>query len=268
MTELYISSLRNPRVVAARKLTQRKQREAQGRFLVEGLQLLYMALDGEYTPLEVFYCEDLFTGEHAPDLLTRFEQSSAALVPVSAEVMGSLSQRDTPQGIVASFALPETALDSIDLADDSLLLVLDRLRDPGNVGTLICTADAAGAAGVVLLTPSVDLYDPKTLRGSMGSLFNLPVIAQDDPETLFDWIKTRELRLIGADAARGTAWSGFAWPAGAALVLGNEAQGVSDDVAARIENWVALPLYGRAESLNVAVAGGILMYAWAAAHLV
>jgi TrmH family RNA methyltransferase len=216
--------------------------------------------------LEVFYCEDLFTGDHAPELLRRFAETDAALLPVAAEVMDSLSQRDTSQGIAASFALPETGLESIELSGDSLLLVLDRLRDPGNVGTLLRTADAAGAAAVVLLTPGVDLYDPKTVRASMGSLFNLPVVLHDDPAELFAWIRVQGLRVVGADAARGTTWTAMHWPAAAALLLGNEAQGVSDDLVAEVDDWVALPLYGRAESLNVAVAGGVLMYAWAAVH--
>jgi TrmH family RNA methyltransferase len=264
-SDLLITSLRNPRVVAARKLSQRKQRQEQGRFLVEGLQSLYMALESSYMPLEVFYCEALFSGDHAPQVLRRFAATDAALVQVSAEVLQSLSPRDSPQGLIASFALPEPSLASIHLGGNALLLVLDRLRDPGNVGTLLRTADAAGAAAVILLGPSVDPYDPKTLRASMGSLFNLPVLTHDDPGNLFRWIATQGLSVIGADATRGTVWTGMQWPGAVALVLGNEAQGVSEDVAAHISEWVALPLYGRAESLNVAVAGGILMYAWAAA---
>ena len=151
-SNLVITSLRNPRVVAARKLSQRKQRQEQNCFLVEGLQLLYMALDAGYPPLECFYCEADFTGSSAPDLLTRFDQAGAALIPVSAEVIQSLSQRDTSQGLAASFALPETNLELITLAPNSLVLVLDRLRDPGNLGTLLRTADAVGAGAALLLS--------------------------------------------------------------------------------------------------------------------
>jgi TrmH family RNA methyltransferase len=261
-----ITSTRNPRIVDVRKLDQRKHRQEQGRFAVEGLQLLVMALDGGYTPLEVFYAPDLFVGETAPNLLKRFKQSAAQFVEVSADVMRTLSERDTPQGIFVTFKLPEAGLESLVLNGDELVIVLDRLRDPGNVGTILRTADAVGAGAVVMLTPGVDLYDPKTVRASMGSLFNLPVIQTDDAAALFEFLTNIGMSIIGADAARGQAWTQVRWRGGVTLVLGNEAQGVSDDLEPYITDWAALPVYGKADSLNVAVAGGILMYAWASAN--
>jgi TrmH family RNA methyltransferase len=167
--------------------------------------------------------------------------------------------------LVATFALPDSKLNTLKLLPDSLVLVLDRLRDPGNVGTLLRTADAVGAGAVLLLTPAADLYDPKTIRASMGSLFNLPVIAVNDPAGLFTWLARNELRVLAADS-RGQPWTAQDWQGGVALVLGNEAEGLSADLLMRIEDFVALPIYGQAESLNVAVAGGVLMYAWAAAN--
>lgn len=261
-----ITSTRNPRIVDARKLDQRKHRQEQGRFAVEGLQLLGMALEGGYAPLEVFYAPDLFAGETAPNLLKRFKQSAAHIIEVSAEVMRALSERDTPQGIFATFKLPDAGLESLVLSGDELVIVLDHLRDPGNVGTMLRTADAAGAGAVVMLTPGVDLYDPKTVRASMGSLFNLPVMQTDDAASLFEFLTNIGMRVIGADAARGQVWTQVTWRGGAALVLGNEAQGVSADLEPHITDWAALPIYGKADSLNVAVAGGILMYAWVSAN--
>jgi TrmH family RNA methyltransferase len=263
---MIITSVRNPRIGAARKLDQRKHRQEQGRFAVEGLQLLGMALDGGCQPLEIFFCPDLFRGETAPALLERFAQTDAALVEVSPEVLASLSDRDTSQGLFAVFSLPQAGLESLPRLAGRLALVLDRLRDPGNVGTLLRTADAAGAGAVILLTPGVDLYDPRTVRASMGSLFNLPAIQTPDTAGLFRWLADSGLRVLGADAARGRRWTDIDWHGGMALVLGNEAQGLADDLSARISEWAALPVYGKADSLNVAVAGGILMYAWAAVN--
>lgn len=261
-----ITSIRNPRIAAARKLDQRKHREEQGRFGVEGLQLLGMALDAGYRPQEVFYCEDLFAGETAPALLQRFRQTPADVIAVSAEVLRALSERDTPQGLFATFQLPDTGLDTVLLRGDELVIVLGRLRDPGNVGTILRTADAVGAGAVLLLTPGVDLFDPKTVRASMGSLFNLPVAQTGDAARLFARLSAAGLRVIGADSARGQLWTQVDWRGGMALVLGNEAQGLSDDLSAHITDWAALPIYGKADSLNVAVAGGVFMYAWAAAN--
>jgi TrmH family RNA methyltransferase len=274
-----ITSTRNRRIVDARKLDQRKHREQQERFLVEGLQILHMALDtaqevaqeaaqgAKAHPREVFYCEELFTGAEAPALMERFRQTEAELVPVSEYVMQALSERDAPQGIAATFALFETPFESIHPAGNSLVVVLDRLQDPGNVGTLIRTADAVGAAAVVLIEPCVDPFDPKTVRGSMGSLFNVPLVRTEDVSALFDWLHDRGLRPVGADAHRGEIWGQGLWQGSMALILGNEARGLSKDVCEHVENWVRLPIVGQAESLNVAVAGGVLMYAWLRANL-
>jgi TrmH family RNA methyltransferase len=261
-----ITSTRNRHIVDARKLDQRKHRQRQGRFLVEGLQLLHMALDASARPIEVFYCESLFAGTEAPSLLGRFREAGAALLPVSEHVMDALSQRDAPQGLVATFALFETSFQELALTGQELVVVLDRLQDPGNVGTLIRTADAVGAGAAILIEPCVDVFDPKTVRGSMGSLFNLPLVRTDDVPQLFSRLRAGGLRLVGADAGRGSDWGEGLWSGGVALVLGNEARGLSDDVRAHLQGWARLPIVGQAESLNVAVAGGVLMYAWLQAN--
>ena len=257
-----ITSTRNPRVVQARKLTHRKHRVRQGRFLVEGLQILHMALDAGARPLEVFYCEELFTGPEAPALLKRFRAAGATLVPVAPRVLASLSERETPQGLIATFALFEHRLDAVPPRGGDLYVVLDRLQDPGNLGTLIRTADAVAARAVILLEPCVDPFDPKTVRGSMGSLFNVPLVRTKDVAGLFSWFQAHGVRPLGADAHQGALWGEGCWRGNVALVLGNEARGLSPDVRERVREFVRLPIVGKAESLNVAVAGGILMYLW------
>lgn len=266
MTMPTITSVRNPRIVEARKLDQRKHRQQQERFAVEGLQLLHMALESGARPLDVFYCEALFTGAEAPMLLKRFREVGADLVPVTQEVMTALSDREAPQGIFATFALQPLRLDQLVLTGDDLVVVLDRLQDPGNVGTILRTADAADAAAVVLLIPCVDPFDPKTVRASMGSLFNVQIVQTADPAALFEALRAAGLTPMGADAKRGRAWTEVDWRGGMALVLGNEARGLSEDVAPLITTWASLPIRGKAESLNVAVAAGVLMYAWVQAN--
>ncbi len=261
-----ITSTANPRIVAAAKLTERKERQKQGRFLVEGLQALHMALDGGWEPLEVFFCEALFTGTAAPELLERFAQTSATLVPVAPHVLERLSEREVPQGIVASFALRHFHLEDLSWSDPALMVVLDRIRDPGNLGTLLRTADAVGAAALLLLPPAVDPFDPRAVRASMGSLFNLPLVVADDGHRALQALRARGLRLLGADAHRGVAWGTGLWSGSVALVLGNEAQGLAPELLPLITDWVHLPMYGKADSLNVAVAGGVLMYAWRQAN--
>src|SRR5512140_2492041 len=145
-----ITSANNPYIVEARKLSQRKYRQRQGRFLVEGLQILHLALDAGFIPLEVFYCESQFAGREALALLDRMRQISATLLPVSDHVLATLSQRSGTQGIVATFATFDTALNTLRLTGQELIVVLDRLQYPGNIGTVIRAADAVGAAAVIL----------------------------------------------------------------------------------------------------------------------
>jgi TrmH family RNA methyltransferase len=286
-----ITSTKNPRIVEARKLTQRKHRLRQNRFLVEGLQLLAMAVQAarppdanfRIKPLEVFYSEALFTGETAPRLLAQLTEAGAQAIPVAPKVMDSLSERDTSQGLAATFALRELeySINELEqlisqppprptspaplLSDPSvsLLLVLDKLQDPGNLGTLIRTADAVGARAVILLEPCVDPFDPKTVRGTMGSIFTTPFARTKKPDELWPRLTKRGYRLVGADASRGQpTWQSEVLMGPVALVLGNEARGLSHELHPHLTDYVSLPLYGQAESLNVAVAGGVLMYEW------
>lgn len=262
-----ITSVKNQKIIDLRKLDQRKQRKAQACFAVEGLQLLGMALDGGHAPLDIFFCEERFAGQTAPALLQRLIAAGGQPNPVSAAVMDSLSERDAPQGLIATFPLFEASVEQLTTrpTGPALLVVIDRLQDPGNLGTLIRTADAVAAAGVILIEPCVDPFEPKTVRGSMGSLFTLPIAKTDDPAALFARLAHSGYKVTGADGYKGRLpWeaAGEELLGAVALVLGNEARGLSADLRPRLTHWVRLPLLGQAESLNVAVAGGVLMYQW------
>lgn len=256
-----ITSRQNARVVAARRLVERKQRRQQGRFLVEGVKLLELALQAGARPREAFVCHEQLVPAAAP-LLARLQVARAELLPVSSGVMQALAEREAAEGLVATFDLWETSLDDLRLPGNDLVLVLDRLQDPGNLGTLIRTADAVGASGMVLIEPCVDPFDPKVVRGSMGSLFHLPLVRSGDVDGLCVALRARGLRIVAADAHQGVDWGQGLWQGSVALALGNEARGLSPDVALHIDAWARLPIAGQAESLNVAVAGGVLMYTW------
>jgi TrmH family RNA methyltransferase len=189
------------------------------------------------------------------------------MVAVSPYVMATLAERDVPQGIVGTFNLFETSLQGLSVSGRGLILALDRLQDPGNLGTLIRTADAVGAAAVILIEPCADPFDPKTVRGTMGSLFNVPLVRVSDVLELFAWIQEKGFRVVGTEAQQGRMWGESLWTGGVVLVLGNEARGLSNDVRSFVEAWARMPIMGKAESLNVAVAGGVLMYAWLRANL-
>ena len=257
-----ISSLRNPRVVRVRKLAQRKHRQRQGRFLVEDLQALHMALDASIQPHEVFYCEALFEGIHAGRLLERFGSTQAELIAVAPHVMEALSERPRAQGVMAVFAAFDQPLYSLQLQPHSLVIILDRIQKPANIGMLLRTADAVGAAAVILLESCADPFGPLSVRGSMGSLFNVPLVRSTRLSELGKWLQERNVRLIGADPHCGQMWNPDVWQGRIGLVLGNERQGLSEQLRPWIDQWVQIPMVGKTESLNVAVAGSVLMYAW------
>ncbi|MBE7471900.1 MAG: hypothetical protein DPW09_04310 [Anaerolineae bacterium] len=288
-----ITSTKNPRLIEARKLAERKHRRQQNRFLVEGLQLLSLAVEVMGTPqgrtrvkpLELFYSKDLFTGETAPRLLAQLTQAGAEAIPVAPHVLDTLSERDVSQGLAATFALSnlEYSLDELiqlyrpptfqpsnlptfqpsTSSPPRLLLLLDKLQDPGNLGTLIRTADAVGVQGVILLEPCVDPFDPKTVRGTMGSLFTMPFARTKDVAQALVWLAEQGFRLVGADGQQGELpWQSEVLVGPVALVLGNEARGLSPELRPHLHRYVRLPLRGHAESLNVSVAGGTLMYEW------
>jgi tRNA G18 (ribose-2'-O)-methylase SpoU len=243
-------------------------------------------------PHEIFYSEALFSGDSAPRLLADLSALGGEAIPVAPHVLDTLSDRDTSQGILATFALVElvTSLDELEpisqspisnlqspistrsvqspreasnLQSPPLLLILDQLQDPGNLGTLLRTADAAGVRAVILLEPCVDPFDPKTVRGTMGSLFNVPFARTAEPAALLPQLAKMGYHVIGADGSRGRPpWQSEALVGPVALVLGNEARGLSPELQPHLADYVSLPLLGRAESLNVAIAGGVLMYEW------
>jgi len=268
-----ISSRKNPRIVTTRKLGQRKHRQKLNLLLAEGLQILSMAMDcrqrgneRHIVPVDVFYCRERFRSPVAETLLQRLSDAGAEPTPVADHVLDALSERETSQGLVATFRLRPLERPIAELSSDvqdGPILVLDRLQDPGNLGTLIRTADAVGAHGVVLIEPCVDPYDPKTVRSTMGSIFSVPLARASDVNSVFGWLRRDGRRAVGADVGVDRpVWDTNALAGRIGLFLGNEARGLSDDVRSGIEAFVGLPMAGSAESLNVAVAGGVLLYEW------
>ncbi|MFC2079505.1 TrmH family RNA methyltransferase [Candidatus Bipolaricaulota bacterium] len=271
-----ITSTGNPRIVEARKLTQKKHRLRQDRFAAAGLQILGMAAEGiasphmaqRIRPLDVFFCEDLFTTETAPNILAQLIAAGATGIPVSQRVLETLSDRELSQGLVATFAM-NSLLHSLGELDSGigepphLFVVLDRPQYPGNAGTLIRTADAVGAEGIILIEPAVDAFAPKSVRAAMGSIFAIPIVRTDDIAALEAWGGGVGIRWIGADASDGeVVWESDALIGSIGLVLGNEGEGLQPDLRRMVDRTVRLPQRGEAESLNVSIAGGILMYEW------
>jgi TrmH family RNA methyltransferase len=241
-----------------RSLRLRKSREAEGLFLAEGVRAVE---DLAASPLPVRLAVAASTLGDTPrgrSLLDLLASQRVAVHEATERELAALADTETPQGILAVAPIPSAGLDDLRVdADPAVVLVLDAVQDPGNFGTLARTAEALGAAGVVALPGTVDPWNPKSVRAAMGSSFRLPIVAAEW-DALAPWLAARGFRTLAA-AAGGDPLSDPR-PARAALVLGNEGAGVSEATRARADGTVGIPIRGRAESLNVAAAGAILMY--------
>lgn len=241
-----------------RALRRRGPREAEGLFLAEGVRAVE---DLAASPLEVRLAavsSSLGDTARGAALLAALAGRGVPLRETGDRELAGLADTETPQGVVAVAAIPRAGLDALALeAEPAVVLVLDAVQDPGNLGTLARTAEALGAAGVVSLPGTVDAWNPKAVRAAMGSTFRLPVVAAGW-EALGPWAQGRGVEVlaavVGAPPLEG------ARPGRAALVLGNEGAGVSDDTRRWMDRAVGIPLRGRAESLNVAAAGAILLH--------
>ena len=246
-----ITSTRNPRVREIASLARRRERRASGRHLAEGPNAVLAAL-GAGVVEEVWATESFCERGELPD--------DAPVREVSDHVLERVSDARTPQGVIGIVRTPTVQL--TDVVGRGVLVVLDAIADPGNLGTIIRTADAAGVCGVVVTEGGVDVYAPKTVRASAGSCYHLPIVTEVTTATLARALASVGQPMIGLDgrATRSVTVLETAVPP-FALVLGNETHGLAADTVGLLDDRVAIPLRGRAESLNVAAAAAIALYA-------
>ncbi|WP_326691865.1 MULTISPECIES: RNA methyltransferase [unclassified Streptomyces] len=260
-----LTSLRSPRVTAARKLGKRSFRGKERRFVAEGPQAVREAMEH----LVEVYVTPEAAGRHA-DILDAARAARVPVLTASDEVIAEMSDTVTPQGIVALCGFVDRPFAEILQARPRLVAVLAHVRDPGNAGTVLRCADAAGADAVVLTDASVDIYNPKAVRASAGSLFHLPVAVGVSVEDAARGLSGAGVRVLAADGAGerdlddelddGTMARPTAW------VFGNEAWGLPEETRALADAVVRVPLHGRAESLNLATAAAVCLYASARAQ--
>lgn len=241
-----------------RGMHQRKVREAEGAFLVEGVRAVEDLLASRLGVRLLAWSSSLEDTDRGRDLLAAAGRRGVALHELSEAELAGYAGTETPQGVLAVADAPRWTLEELySPALPAVLLVLDAVQDPGNFGTLVRTAEALGASGVLALPGTVDAWNPKAVRAAMGSSFRLPIVAAGWPEAA-PWLG-REGYAVLASAA-GAPPVGADRPERAALVVGNEGAGVSAETRTRAGREVGIPLRGRAESLNVAAAAAILLH--------
>jgi RNA methyltransferase, TrmH family len=263
-----LTSLRSPRVKAARQLAKRAMRERARSFLAEGPQAAAEALAQSGVVSQLFLTAA--ARSRYPGLAGQASRQGAQVTTVSGEVMAGLAQTVTPQGILAVCRFVDVPLPELAGAAPHLAVILANVRDPGNAGTVLRTADAAGAQGVVFAGASVDPYNSKCVRASAGSIFHLALVAGDQVADTVACLREAGLRVLAADGRAGRSLDEIE-PRGllrepTAWLFGNEAWGLPADLTALADDTVAVPIYGQAESLNLAAAAAVCLYASARAQ--
>jgi len=263
-----LTSVRSPRVKAARGLSKRALRVRARSFLAEGPQAVGEALARGGVVTELFLT-GAARSRHG-GLAARASRQGAAVHVVSGEVMAELAQTITPQGVLAVCRFVDVPLAALTGAAPRLVVILANVRDPGNAGTVLRTADAAGASGVVFSDASVDPYNSKCVRASAGSIFHLDLVQGGPVAEVVAGLRAAGLRVLAADGnsrqaldqvePRGLLSEPTAW------LFGNEAWGLPADLLALADETVAVPIYGQAESLNLAAAAAVCLYASARAQ--
>jgi TrmH family RNA methyltransferase len=253
-----IESPKNERIRRYRRLRKRNFRYREGLFLVEGIQSVAEALLSSHEP-ECVICtaKGLEAMEAYADVI---RERSILCFSATDDVIASLTATVTPQGVVAVMPLIHVETDSIPGPSPSTILIANRVRDPGNLGNMIRIADAAGASGVVVCEESADIYNPKTVRSTAGSIFHLPICVGAKVGETLNLLKKEGYSVIATDVRNGRGVWEMEWPQKLALLMGNEAWGIPEEEEGLADEVVSVPVFGRAESLNVAAAAAVILY--------
>lgn len=248
-----IESIQNALVKHWKKLVlTRKERDKSKEFIVEGFHLVEEALKADKAILTLMKREDVEFPES-------WDVENVAVIEITKAVANEIAETEQSQGVYAHCRQPEYKEEMYD--EWKKLLFVDAVQDPGNVGTMIRTADAAGLDGVIIGKGAADYFNPKTVRSAQGSHFNIPVVRGD----LMEWVekaKANNLKVIGTSLAESVHYKEVQPEERFALIVGNEGSGMSPELLAETDVNVRIPIYGKAESLNVAVATGVLLYAY------
>jgi len=258
-----LTNVRAPKVARARRLLKRGFRESDGAFLAEGPQACREgALAGKVTQL--FLTQEAL--DRYPEIVATVENSGAEITLCNSTVIEQFSSTVTPQGMTAVVRMWDQNPDAIFHASAKLVVALTAVRDPGNAGSVIRVADAAGADGVIMSSDSVDLFNPKVVRSSVGSLFHLPIaIGQNLAETI-STARSNGMQVLAADTGGVSLYGDVDLAKPTLWIFGNEAWGIPKEVLELVDHVVSIPIYGQAESLNLATASALCLYASATAQ--
>jgi len=252
MVENDISSIQNPKIKLLTALQKKSaERRSRGVFVVEGQRELQHCVEAGFEVESLFVCKELFTGD--------FDVKNAAVYTVSPKVYEHIAYRGSTEGVVAVVKCRERSLDDLELGETPLIIVLESVEKPGNLGAVLRSADAARADAVIVCDPLTDLYNPNLIRASIGAVFTVPVVACDST-TCIDFLKSKNIKILTAQLQDSSLYYDTDMRRGVALVMGTESTGLTPQWRLAADAHIRIPMLGRLDSLNVSVSAAILLF--------
>jgi len=254
-----VTAFSNATVKLLRSLRDKKARRAEGLFLAEGLRILTEARDSGRLPEIVAFSPEGAKHALAAEIIAATEAAGGDAIETSAEILSKMSGKDNPQMLLGAYRQPDMSLGRIDRSNSDLWIVAQALRDPGNIGTILRTGDAVGAGGLILIDDSADPYSVEAVRASMGAIFTQEVAAARWPEFLA-WLRGGKGQLVGTSLKAAHDYLEAEYRQPCFLLIGNEQQGLPAEYEAECDLLVKIPMAGRADSLNAAIATAVMAF--------
>ena len=255
-----VTAFSNPTVKRLRSLRDKKARRSEGLFLAEGLRILAEARDSGRLPEIVAFSAEGAKHPLAAEIIAAAEAAGGEAIETTPDILAKMSGKDNPQMLLGAYRQPDARLERIDRAAAPLWICAQALRDPGNLGTILRTGDAAGAGGLILIDDCADPFSVEAVRASMGAIFTQQVAAARWPEFL-SWLRSGEGELVGTSLKASLDYLESDYRRPCFLLIGNEQQGLPPDYEAECDLLVKIPMAGRADSLNAAVAAAVMTFA-------
>ena len=259
MPSATLASPTNPRIKAVARLRDRRERDSTGLTVVDGAREVRRALDSGVEVVEAFVCEPLLAGEDARAALDILATAHIPVTTTTETAFAKIAFGDRAEGLLAVVRAPSRRLDDLALPDDPLLIVVEGVEKPGNVGAVLRSADGAGADALIAASPRTDLVNPNAIRASAGTIFSIPVAEAATPDVQA-WLRGRDVRIVAAHVEAERLYTDADLTGSIALALGSETDGLTDAWDATDIESVRLPMHGVADSLNVSVSAAVLLY--------
>lgn len=256
---IMISSKDNEKVKYTKSLLKAKYRNKENKFIIEGYRILTLAMECNADIDYVFINEDFENKKEYIETISTLEGKNIKVYKTTNKIFNELVDTENTQGVLAVVGFKNRSIDNNIEKSYKFVLILDRIQDPGNMGTIIRTADAAGVDAIINLKGCVDIYNPKVIRSTMGSIFDMNII-QSTQEDAIRVLKDNDFEIVSSYLNTDNYYNNVNYKDKVALVIGNEANGVNDELINSSDTLVKIPIYGNAESLNAAISSAILMY--------